>query len=250
MRGRSPTRVERRRDPLGRPRPSTARAGSRASGSPTVVRMVSRGFSELYGILEDGLHRAAIVAQLAGGRGRGRRGRGRRCPPPVGRSRRSTRRAVVRLAAAALADEPERLAAAQDEVHAVDRLHRADRAAQDRSARHREVLGERAGLQHHVARPSDDADAGTGAAPPPSATGDDRGRARRRAVGRRRRRAGTRPGARPRRPRAAGRPRCSGPRPAGSGRRSDSPPGRRRDPAAGPRWRSAARARGGASAGS
>ena len=46
--------------------------------------------------------------------------------PPVGSSSRVSSRPVVRLAAAGLADQAERLARADVEVEPVDRLHRAD----------------------------------------------------------------------------------------------------------------------------
>src|SRR5262249_34822737 len=55
-----------------------------------------------------------------------------------------------RLAAAALANEPQRLAAPEREVYAVDGLHGAHRSTQNGPARDREVLRDRLGFEHDV----------------------------------------------------------------------------------------------------
>jgi hypothetical protein len=55
------------------------------------------------------------------------------------------------LPAPALADQPQRLAAPEHEIHAVHRLDGADRPPEDHPARHRKVLGELPRLQDRVA---------------------------------------------------------------------------------------------------
>jgi hypothetical protein len=55
------------------------------------------------------------------------------------------------LAAARLADQPERLAAADPQVHIGDRVNRADLAPQDRSGGDRELLGHIAELEDELA---------------------------------------------------------------------------------------------------
>src|SRR5439155_4654924 len=113
-------------------------AHRRADGEPRIQRAVR--------VLEDGLDGAPVVAvSLAVERvdvaaAEKDAPAGRTLEPehePGGR----------RLAATALADEPQRLAAPQREVHTVDGLHGADRSTQDRSARDGEVLGDRLGFE-------------------------------------------------------------------------------------------------------
>ena len=60
-------------------------------------------------------------------------------------------RPVVVLPAARLADQAERLALGNREVHPVDGLHLSHRAAQD-TALNREVLGEAANLEQRATR--------------------------------------------------------------------------------------------------
>ena len=55
------------------------------------------------------------------------------------------------LPAPALADEPQRLPATQDEVDTVDRLHGARGAGEDRPPRQREVLRQPTRLEYDVA---------------------------------------------------------------------------------------------------
>ena len=126
------------------PRPCTR------SGSPTIRPTEWRGFSEAYGSWK-------IICI------RWRSGRSSFSPmwvmsvpsktilPPVGSYRRSRARPTVDLPQPGLADEPERLAAFDQERDAVDRLHVADVAVHHDSAPDREPDAEVVDLDERVA---------------------------------------------------------------------------------------------------
>ena len=113
-----------------------------ASGSPMMSPTLIRGLSEPYGSWKTICIRRRAAQQLPRRQrdaGRGPRSGSR---PALGSMQPQDAAGPRRLAAAGLADEPQRLAGLEREAHAV---HRADHAAAPRRARlppHRELLGE------------------------------------------------------------------------------------------------------------
>src|SRR5262249_33763713 len=116
-------------------------ADRRADGEPRIQRAV--------GILEDGLDGASVVAASLTVQ-RVDVAAAKQDPAPARALEAKHEAGGRRLAAAALADEPQRLAAPEREVHAVDGLHAADRSIQDRPTRDGEVLGDRLGFEDDV----------------------------------------------------------------------------------------------------
>ena len=104
--------------------PRRRRCRCTCSGSAMISPTVMRGLSERVGVLEDHLHAPAHLAHASAATGRVMSSPSNTMLPAVGCSSCSTQRPVVVLPQPDSPTRPERLAAADGEIDAVDRAHR------------------------------------------------------------------------------------------------------------------------------